>query len=73
MGLGRESGSRGWGGLGCGGQVEGECNQTVEKRQHKSYIIKIMTGLGLAEVCQVERAEWLGEAKPRQADNNKNK
>lgn len=56
--------------MGCGGQVEGECKQTVEKRQHKSYIIKIMTGLGLAG--RRGQGGWEG-AKPRLADNDKNK
>lgn len=55
--------------------MEGECKQTVEKRQHKSCIIKIMTGLGLAGVCQVERAEWLwgGLSQDRQTITKINK
>lgn len=42
---------------------EGKCKQTVEKRQHKSYIIKIMTGLGLARALRREGGKV--EAKPR--------
>lgn len=46
---------------------EGKCKQTVEKRQHKSYIIKIMTGLGLARALRRGRRLLGGEveAKPR--------
>lgn len=49
---------------------EGKCKQTVEKRQHKSYIIKIMTGLGLARVLRRVKG---GRGLSQETDNNKNK